>query len=126
MDAKLCWLFLCVNIVLSALVNGRKKHGHMRHGKKPHEEQKAFMVRNYQGCYLADIRRCSENIQQIYRRTPNRSVISIKLRSNVIEITLRHGRSPVNLLHIFRMALSKNTYGGLFLKYIFILMTRVS
>ena len=105
MDAKLCWLFLCVNIVLSALVNGRKKHGHMRHGKKPHEEQKAFMVRNYQGCYLADIskqpsvgvliKRCSENMQQIYRTTPNRSVISIKLRSNFIEITFRHGRSPV-------------------------------
>ena len=40
---------------------------------------------------------CSENIQQIYRR----SVISIKLRSNFIEFTLWHGCSLVNLLHIF-------------------------
>ena len=30
------------------------------------------------------------------------SVISIKLQSNFIEITFRHGRSLVNLLHIFR------------------------
>ena len=33
---------------------------------------------------------------------PYRSVISIKLQSNIIEITLRHECSPVNLLHIFR------------------------
>ena len=33
---------------------------------------------------------------------PCRSVISIKLQSNFIEIALRHGCSPVNLLHIFR------------------------
>ena len=29
--------------------------------------------------------------------------------SNFIEITLRYGRSPVNLLHIFRTPFSKNT-----------------
>ena len=48
MDAKLCWLFLCVNIVLTALVNGHKMHSHTGHGngKNYHEEQKAFMVRN--------------------------------------------------------------------------------
>ena len=38
---------------------------------------------------------------------PCRSVISIKLLSNFIEIALRHGRSPVNLLHIFRTAFPK-------------------
>ena len=32
---------------------------------------------------------------------PCRSVISIKLQINFVEITLRHGCSPVNLLHIF-------------------------
>ena len=32
---------------------------------------------------------------------PCRSVISIKLLCNFIKITLRHGCSPVNLLHIF-------------------------
>ena len=33
------------------------------------------------------------------------SVISIKLQSNLIEITFRHGCSPVILLHIFRTPL---------------------
>ena len=33
---------------------------------------------------------------------PCRSVFSIKLQSNFIEITLRHGCSSVNLLHFFR------------------------
>ena len=44
-----------------------------------------------------------------------RSAISIKLQNKFIEITLRHGCSPVNLLHIFRTSFPKNTYGGLFL-----------
>ena len=38
-----------------------------------------------------------------------RSVISIKLLCNFIKITLRHGRSTVNLLHIFRTTFPKNT-----------------
>ena len=49
------------------------------------------------------------------REHPCRSVISIKLQSNFIEITLRHGCSPVNLLHIFRAPFPKNTAGGLLL-----------
>ena len=44
-----------------------------------------------------------------------RSVISIKLLCNFIKITLWHGCSPVNLLHIFRIPLLKNTSGGLLL-----------
>ena len=40
---------------------------------------------------------------------PCRSAISIKLQSNSIEITFRHGCSPVNLLHIFRILFLKNT-----------------
>ena len=43
---------------------------------------------------------------------PWRSVISIKLQSN---ITLLHGCSPVNSLHIFRPPFYKNTSGGLLL-----------
>ena len=35
------------------------------------------------------------------REHPCRSAISKKLQSNFIEITLRHGCPPVNLLHIF-------------------------
>ena len=46
---------------------------------------------------------------------PCRSVISIKLLCNFIEIALRHGCSPVNLLHTFRTPFYKNTYGGLLL-----------
>ena len=46
-------------------------------------------------------------MQQIYRRTP--------MQINFIEITLWHGRFPVNLLHIFRTLFPKNTFGRLFL-----------
>ena len=46
-----------------------------------------------------------------------RSVISIKLQSNFIEITLRHGCSPVNLLHIFRTPFSRNNSRQLFLLF---------
>ena len=48
---------------------------------------------------------------------PCRSAISIKLQSNFIEITLRHGCFPVNLLHIFRTPLLTNTSGRLFLHW---------
>ena len=44
-----------------------------------------------------------------------RSVISINLLCNFIEITLRHGCSPVNLLYIFRTPFRKSTCGGLLL-----------
>ena len=44
-----------------------------------------------------------------------RSVISIKLLWNFIEIALQHECSSVNLLHIFRAPFSKNTYGWLLL-----------
>ena len=47
-------------------------------------------------------KRCSEKMQQIYRRTPIWSVISIKLLCSFIEIALWHGCSPVNLLHVSR------------------------
>ena len=46
---------------------------------------------------------------------PCRSVITIKLQSNFIEITLRHRCSPVKLQHIFRTSFSKNTSGRLLL-----------
>ena len=43
------------------------------------------------------------------------SVISVKLQSNFIEIAIRHGCSPVNLLHIFRTPFPRNTSGWLLL-----------
>ena len=59
---------------------------------------------------------CSANVQQIYRRTPAcGTVILIKLQSNFLEITLRHGYSSVNFLHIFITSFPKNTSGGLLL-----------
>ena len=47
---------------------------------------------------------------------PRRSAISIRLQSNFIGITFRHGFSPANLLHIFRTPFLKNTFGRLLLK----------
>ena len=46
---------------------------------------------------------------------PYQSLISIKLQSSSIEITLRHGYSAVNLLHTFRIPFLKNTSGWLLL-----------
>ena len=50
---------------------------------------------------------------------PCRSVISIKLLCNFIEIALRHGWAPVNLLDIFRTPFPKNTSGQLLLKFLY-------
>ena len=44
---------------------------------------------------------------------PCRSAISIKLFYNCIEIALRHGCSPVNLVHIFGTRFPKKFSGGL-------------
>ena len=60
-------------------------------------------------------KKCFKNIQQIYRRTPMWSLISIKLKYNFIEITLPHGYCPVDLLNIFKTLFYENTCGGLLL-----------
>ena len=52
-------------------------------------------------------------MQQIYRGTPMPKCDFN--RADFIEITLRLGGSPVNLLHICRTPFYKNTYGGLLL-----------
>ena len=51
-----------------------------------------------------------------------RIVISINLLCNFIEITLRHGCSPVNLLHIFKTPFPKDTSEGLLLWRVKILL----
>ena len=61
-------------------------------------------------------------MQQITGEHPCRSVISIKLQSNFIEITLRPGCSPINLLYIFRTLFTKNTYRWLLLTYIVLVL----
>ena len=60
-------------------------------------------------------KRCSENLQQIYWRTPMPKCDFNKVASNFIEITLRHWYFPVHLLHIFRTPFPKNTSGWLLL-----------
>ena len=49
---------------------------------------------------------------------PYRSAISIKLLWNFIEIAIRPGDSPVNLLHIFIIPFYESTSGWLLLKWI--------
>ena len=51
---------------------------------------------------------------------PCKWMISIKKLCSFIEITLRHGYSPVNLLHIFRTPFPKNTHGGLLLSVVLV------
>ena len=44
-------------------------------------------------------------------------ISSLKISFNFIAIALRHGCSPLNLLHIFRTPFYKNTSGGLLLDF---------
>ena len=60
-------------------------------------------------------KKCSENMQQIYRRTPKPKCDFNKVACNFVEIILLHGCSPVNLLHIFRTRFPKDTPGQLLL-----------
>ena len=57
----------------------------------------------------------SENMQQIYRRTPMSKCDFNKVASNFIKIALWHGCSPINLLHTLRPPFPKNTSGRLLL-----------
>ena len=59
------------------------------------------------------MKRCSENMQIFYRRTPKPNVISTKLQN--IEIIDRHGSYSVNLLHIFRAPFYNRNSAGLLL-----------
>ena len=57
-------------------------------------------------------KRCSENMQQIYWRTP---MPKFDLLCNFIEIAIRHGCFLTNWLHFFRTPLPKNTSARLLL-----------
>ena len=52
------------------------------------------------------------------REHQSRSAISMKLLCNFIEITLRHGCSPLDLMHIFRTLFYKSSSSGLFLAFV--------
>ena len=61
-------------------------------------------------------KKCSENMQPIYRRSPMPKCDFNKVAyCSLTEIALRHGCSPINLLHMFRAPFYKNTYRGLLL-----------
>ena len=55
-------------------------------------------------------KRCSKNMQQIYKRTPMPKCDFNKVAK---QITLQYECSPVNLPHIFSTAFTKNTSGWL-------------
>ena len=57
-------------------------------------------------------KKCSESMQQIYGRTPTSNCDFNKVASfcNFIEITIRHGCSPVNFLHIFRTSFTDKNF----------------
>ena len=63
--------------------------------------------------WKGDLNICSK----FTKEHPYRSVISIKMFCNFIEITLRHGCSPVTLLHDFKVPFPKNFFGGLLLYF---------
>ena len=62
-------------------------------------------------------KRCSETAHQTYKNKPmpKCGFKKVAKQSNFTETTLRHGCSPVNLLHIFRTLFPENTSGGLLL-----------
>ena len=69
------------------------------------------------GCFCTSYCSIRKGVLKICRKFtrehPCRSVISRNFQRNFIQITLRHGCPPVNLLHIFRTAFYKNNYGRL-------------
>ena len=73
-------------------------------------------------------KRCSENMRQIYRRIPMPTLFNSTLFnfSSFIELALRYGCSPVNLLHAFKISFFKNTYGRLLLRVIFSFIASMS
>ena len=62
-------------------------------------------------------KRCSENMQQIYSRTPMSKCDFNKVACNFIEVTFWHGCSSVNFPQIFRTPFPKNASGRLLLLY---------
>ena len=57
-------------------------------------------------CRVVLNKKCSENMQQIYRIIPmlKFNFNKVALHFNLLAITLQHRQSSINLLHIFRTA----------------------
>ena len=68
-------------------------------------------------------KRCSENMQQIYRRKPmpkcgfNKVAKQLYWNHTSAWDMFQHGCSPIDLLYIFRILFSKNTSVGLLLQF---------
>ena len=71
--------------------------------------------------YKDVLKRCSK----FTREHPCPSLISVKLLCSSIEITLWHGRSPMNLLHIFRTPFPRNTSRWLLLYWLIFVPTKI-
>ena len=54
-------------------------------------------------------------------KQPSIGVLIKRNSASAISITIRHGSSPANLLHLFRTAFLKNTPGGLLLNILSLL-----
>ena len=91
----------------------------------PIKQNRPFIAEAHFSCNIVSVR---SSLQEAFlgkdvlkkygkftRENQFRSVISIKMQSNYINITLRHGCSLINLLDIFRTPFPKNTPGGLLL-----------
>ena len=77
-----------------------------------------FFSANVKTCLLGGRLGTRHQIQAFQEFSRNficgQNVISKKLQRNFIEVSLRHGCSPVILIHIFRTVSPKNTSRGLF------------
>ena len=81
-----------------------------------HQKQKCYQGQKHLSIGVLR-KRCSENVQQIYRRASMSKCDFSKVALQFFfEIRLWYGCSPVNLLHIFKTPFYKNTYGGLLLQ----------
>ena len=107
-------LNMCICAVHKQKLTLRKKKKRKRFPRYPHRYLKSLQHiyrSSHPEVFLVKgvLKICSKRTGE----HPCRSAISIKLKSKFIEIALRHGCFPVNLLHIFRTPFTKNTSRGL-------------
>ena len=123
-NQKLKGPYLLLEILMSHTLTFSSKSNN--NNKKKQSKPKAPISSNFWKCLSHKqpsrgvLRKmCSENMQQIYRRTPmskcdfNKAIKA--MQSSFIETSLRLGRSPVNLLQISRTSFPEKNSGGLLL-----------
>ena len=123
-NQKLKGPYLLLGILMSHTLTFSSKSNN--NNKKKQSKPKAPISSNFWKClshkepYRGVLRKmCSENMQQIYRRTPmpncdfNKAIKA--MQSSFIETSLRLTRTPENFLHISRTSFPKKTFGALLL-----------